>query len=93
MSKEPAKPSESLVQDLLAERRQLKVALERARLELAEAQGNSGEQDTRVPQLQAELTRLRMQLDETRAEVNLLRTERDELRDGIAQAIAQLKAE
>lgn len=93
MSKEPAKPSESLVQDLLAERRQLKVALERARLELAEAQGNSGEQDARVPQLQAELTRLRMQLDETRAEVNLLRTERDELRDGIAQAIAQLKAE
>ena len=34
-----------------------------------------------------------MQLDETRAEVNLLRTERDELRDGISQAIAQLKAE
>lgn len=93
MSKEPGKPSESLVQDLLAERRQLKVALERAKLELAEAQGNPGDQDPRLPQLQAELTRLRTQLDETRAEVNLLRTERDELRDGIAQAIAQLKAE
>ena len=93
MSKEPVKPSESLVQDLLAERRQLKVALERARLELADAQGNAGDQDPRIPQLQAELTRLRTQLDETRAEVNLLRTERDELRAGIAQAIAQLKAE
>ena len=93
MSKEPGKPSESLVQELLAERRQLKVALERARLEVAEAQGSTGDRDPRLPQLQAELTRLRTQLDETRAEVNLLRTERDELRDGIAQAIAQLKGE
>jgi len=91
MSKEPGKPSESLVQELLAERRQLKVALERARLELAEAQGNAGDQDPRVPQLQAELSRLRTQLDETRAEVNLLRTERDELRDGIVKALAALK--
>jgi chromosome segregation ATPase len=93
MSKEPGKPSESLVQELLTERRQLKVALERARLELVDAQGSAGDQDTRIPQLQAELTRLRMQLDETRAEVNLLRTERDELRDGITRAVAQLKAE
>ncbi len=101
MSKEPGKPSESLVQELLAERRQLKVALERARLEVADAarlevadaQGSAGDQDPRIPQLQAELARLRTQLDETRAEVNLLRTERDELRDGITQAIAQLKAE
>ncbi len=93
MSKEPGKPSESLVQELLAERRQLKVALERARLEVAEAQGSAGDQDPRIPQLQAELTRLRTQLDETRAEVNLLRTERDELRDGITQAIALLKAD
>lgn len=92
MSKEPAKPSESLVQQLLAERRELKVALERARLEVAEAQGKAGDQDPRIPQLQAELSRLRTQLDETRAEVNLLRTERDELRDGIVHAIAQLKA-
>jgi len=92
MSKEPGKPSESLVQELLAERRQLKVALERARLELAEAQGNAGDQDPRIPQLQAELSRLRTQLDETRAEVNLLRTERDELRDGIVKALAELRA-
>lgn len=93
MSKQPAdKPSDSLVQQLLTERRDLKVALERARLELAEVQGNAGQQDPRVQQLQAELSRLRTQLDETRAEVNLLRTERDELRDGIVKAIAQVKA-
>ena len=91
MSKEPAKPSESLVQELLAERRALKVALERARLELADARGSSSGPDPRVAQLQAELARLRAQLDDTRAEVNLLRTERDELREGIEHAIAQLK--
>jgi chromosome segregation ATPase len=93
MSKEPAEPADSLVQQLLAERRQLKVALERARIEVADAQGASGGPDPRVAELQAELARLRKQLDDTRAEVNLLRTERDELRDGITQAIAQLKPE
>jgi chromosome segregation ATPase len=92
MSKEPDKPSESLVQQLLAERRELKVALERARLEVEDAKGSAGGPDPRVAQLQAELTRLRAQLDDTRAEVNLLKTERDELRDGIGRAIAQLKA-
>jgi chromosome segregation ATPase len=91
MSKVPAKPAESLVQQLLAERRELKVALERARLEVEDAKGSAGGPDPRVAQLQTELTRLRTHLDETRAEVNLLRAERDELRDGIAHAIAQLK--
>lgn len=81
-----------MIQDLLAENRKLKVGLERAKLELADAQGSAGDQDPRIPQLQAELARLRTQLDETRAEVNLLRTERDELRDGIVHAIAELKA-
>jgi chromosome segregation ATPase len=93
MSKEPAKPAESLVQQLLAERRELKVALERARLEVEDAKGSAGGPDPRVGQLQAELTRMRGQLDDTRAEVNLLRAERDELRDGIAHAIAQVKEE
>jgi chromosome segregation ATPase len=91
MSKEPAKPAESLVQELLAERRELRVALERARMEVADAKGSAGGPDPRVAQLQAKLARLRTTLDDTRAEVNLLRTERDELRDGIAHAIAQLK--
>lgn len=93
MSKEPAKPSETLVQQLLAERRELKVALERARLEVEDAKGSAGGPDPRVAQLQAELTRMRGHLDDTRAEVNLLRTERDELRSGIEHAIAQLKEE
>ena len=92
MSKEPAKPADSLVQQLLAERRQLKVALERARLEVEDARGSAGAPDPRVAQLQAELTRLRTQLDDTRAEVNLLKTERDELKQGIEQAIAQFNA-
>lgn len=92
MSKEPGKPADSLVQQLLAERRELKVALERARLEIEDAKGSSGGPDPRVAQLQAEVKRLRTQLDGTRAEVNLLKTERDELRDGIEQAIAGLKA-
>jgi chromosome segregation ATPase len=91
MSKEPAKPADSLVQQLLAERRELKVALERARLEIEDAKGSAGGPDPRVAQLQAEVTRLRTQLDGTRAEVNLLKTERDELRDGIERAIAGLK--
>ena len=78
MSKEPAKPADSLVQELLAERRQLKVALERARLEVADAQASGGGPDPRLGELHAELVRLRKQLDDTRAEVNLLRTERDE---------------
>jgi chromosome segregation ATPase len=91
MSKAPDKPAESLVQQLLAERRELKVALERARLEIADATGSAGGPDPRVAQLQAELMRLRKQLDDARAEVNLLRTERDELRDGIERAITGLK--
>ena len=91
MSKAPDKPAESLVQQLLAERRELKVALERARLEVEDAKGSAGGPDPRVAQLQAELTRLRGRLDDTRAEVNLLRTERDELRAGITRAIEQLQ--
>ena len=93
MSKPPAAPADSLVQQLLAERRDLKVALERARMELEDAKGSAGGPDPRVSQLQAELMRLRMQLDETRAEVNLLRTERDELRNGIQRAISVIEAE
>lgn len=87
MSSEPTKPSESLVQQLLAERRELKVGMERLRLELADARQSSGGPDPRVGSLQAEVARLRAQLDDTRAEVNLLRAERDELRDGVQRAL------
>lgn len=95
MSKEPTRPSESLVQDLLAERRELKVAVERLKLELADAQANSGGavSDSRVRELQEEVERLRYQLASSRAEATRLREERDDLRTGIEKALEQLAAE
>lgn len=90
MSKEPAKPSESLVQELLSERRALKVTVERLRLELADAQTTAGGPDPRVRELQDEIERLRYQLASARAEAGLAREERDELRVGIERALQQL---
>ena len=90
MSKEPVKPSESLVQQLLAERRELKVIVERLRLELAEAQATTGGPDPRLRELHGEIERLRYQLASTRAEAGLMREERDELRQGVEKALEQL---
>jgi predicted nuclease with TOPRIM domain len=90
MSKEPAKPSESLVQQLLAERRELKVTVERLRLELAETQATKGGPDPRMRELQGEIERLRYQLASVRAEAGLMREERDELRLGVEKALEQL---
>jgi chromosome segregation ATPase len=90
MSKEPAKPSESVVQELLSERRALKVTVERLRLELAEAQTTAGGPDPRLRELQDEIERLRYQLASARAEAGLAREERDELRTGIERALEQL---
>jgi len=90
MSKEQIKPSESLVQDLLAERRELKVAVERLKLELADANPGGGGPDPRLREMQDEVERLRYQLASARAEANQLREERDELRGGIERALEQL---
>ena len=90
MSKEPTKPSESLVQELLAERRDLKVALERLRLELADVRSASRGPDPRVRDLSAEVERLRYQLAHARAESGLLREERDQLREGVEKALEQI---
>jgi len=90
MSKEPAKPSDSLVQQLLAERRELKVTVERLRLELAEAKATTGGPDPRLRELQGEIERLRYQVASTRAEAGLMREERDELRQGVEKALEQL---
>ena len=90
MSKEPTKPSESLVQGLLAERRDLKVALERLRLELADVRTASSGPDPRVKDMTAEIERLRYQLAHARAEAGLLRDERDELRLGVERALEQI---
>ncbi len=89
MSKEPTKPSDSLVQELLAERRELKVAVERLRLELEEARSNSGGPNPRLRELQTEIERLRYQLASARAEAGLMREERDELRLGVERALEQ----
>ena len=93
MSKEQTKPSESLVQDLLAERRELKVAVERLKLELADAGANAGGPDPRLRERQEEIEPLRYQLASARAEVTRLQEERDELRAGIQRALAQLSSE
>jgi chromosome segregation ATPase len=90
MSKEPTKPSESLVQGLLAERRELKVALERLRLELDDVRKASAGPDPRVRDLTTEVERLRYHLAQARAEAGLLRDERDELRRGIEKALEQI---
>lgn len=87
MSKEPARPSESLVQELLAERRELRVAIERLKLELAESRGTSSGPDARLKEMSAEIEKLRYQLASARAEANVMRDERDELRAGIARAM------
>jgi chromosome segregation ATPase len=93
MSKEQTKPSESLVQELLAERRELKVAVERLKLDLADASASAGGPDPRLRELQEEIERLRYQLASARAEANQMREERDELRAGIERAMQQMTAE
>jgi chromosome segregation ATPase len=90
MSKEPTKPSESLVQQLLTERRELKVAVERLRLDLEDAKSSSGGPDPRVDELRAEIERLRYQLASARAEAGVMREERDELRVGVERALQQM---
>jgi chromosome segregation ATPase len=93
MSSEQKKPAESLVQELLAERRELKVQLERARMDLEDANQGSSGPDPRVKDLETEVERLRHQLATARAEANVLRDERDELRAGIEKALEQLAGE
>ena len=93
MSKEPTKPSDSLVQQLLTERRELKVQVERLKLQLADASSNTGGgPDPRVNELQEEVERLRYQLASARAEASQLREERDDLRAGVERALEQLEA-
>ena len=90
MSKEPTKPSESVVQQLLAERRELKVTIERLRLDLAEVKTTAGGPDPRLRGLEGEIERLRYQLASARAEAGLMREERDELRSGIEHVLEQI---
>ena len=97
MSKEPTKPSDSLVQQLLTERRELKIAVERLKIELADAQVSGGGSDPRaareLQELKGEVERLRYQLASARAEANNLRDERDHLKTGIERTLSLLEAE
>ena len=94
MSKEPTKPSDTLVQQLLTERRELKVQVERLKLQLADVPGDSGGgPDPRLKELQEEVERLRYQLASARAEATQLREERDDLRAGVERALEQLEAD
>src|SRR2546429_8734396 len=93
MSKEQTKPSESLVQDLLAERRELKVAIERLKLELADAGAGAAGPDPRLRELQEEIERLRHQLASARGQATQLREEREELRSRLERALEQPTAQ
>jgi septal ring factor EnvC (AmiA/AmiB activator) len=93
MSKEQTRPSESLVQELLAERRELKVAVERLKLELADVQTTGAGPDPRVNELGEEIERLRYQLASVRAELTQMREERDSLRAGIERVLKLMNDE
>jgi len=96
MSNEQTKPSDSLVQQLLNERRELKISVERLKLALADAEASGGASRTQskeVDELRTEVERLRYQLASVRAEATQLREERDHLRGGIEKALAQLDSE
>lgn len=91
MSTEPTKPSESVVQKLLAERRELRIALERMRLELAEVRSTSRGPSPRLNEMEIEVAGLRAQVDDLRAQLRLLSVERDGLREGVLRALDQLR--
>ena len=94
MPEESKKPAESLVQELLAERRNLMVANERLKLELADAKQGTAPADTsRTDELRAEIGRLRQRLDDASADLRVRTEERDALRDGIAAAVKKLEQE
>jgi chromosome segregation ATPase len=72
------------VQQLLAERRELMVAAERARLEVEDLRRRAGRHDPHIQRLEAEVVRLKALLEQVRAE-------RDRLREGIEDAVDQLR--
>jgi predicted RNase H-like nuclease (RuvC/YqgF family) len=73
-----------VVQQLLAERRELKVANERLRIEIEDARSLQSKPDRRLAMLEEENRRLRQELAATRAENELLI-------EGVAQAVEGLE--
>jgi hypothetical protein len=88
---EPAAPD--VVQQLLAERRELKVANERLRIEIDEVRANQvraqGKPDRRLTLLEEENRRLRQELATLRAENEVLLEGVDRALDGLERAVAQ----
>jgi hypothetical protein len=74
----------AVVQQLLAERRELKVANERLRIEIEDARSLQSKPDRRLSLLEEENRRLRQELAATRAENELLI-------DGIVRAVEGLE--
>ena len=89
MSKEPTKPSERWSGAACGKAR----AQGGARTNANRARGRAridGGPDPRVRDLTAEVERLRYQLAQSRAEAGNLREERDELRQGVEQALEKI---
>jgi hypothetical protein len=92
MPAESKKPAESLVQELLAERRNLMVANERLKLELQDARSAQAEMHQPAGKdLELEIAHLKGMLETTRGEVEALARERDELLEGIERALNRLQ--
>ncbi len=79
----PSAPEPTIVQRLLTESRELKVALERARLDVEEARGRASRRDPRLHRLEDENRRLRDQLAAERARA-------DELESAVRAVIQKL---
>ncbi len=77
----PPDAGDGVVQQLLAERRELMVEVERLRLQNADLR-----EDPRVARLEAEVGRLKQLLEQARAE-------RDALRRGVEEALDQLRGD
>jgi hypothetical protein len=75
-----------LVQQLLTERRELLVANERLRLELADLRARESGPDPRLRRLEDENARLRQDLAAVRAQLEVFE-------GGVQKAVAQLEAE
>jgi chromosome segregation ATPase len=73
-----------VVQQLLAEGRELKIANERLRLEIEEARRAAGKPDRRLGLLEEENRRLRQELAAARAE-------HERLLEGVARAVQEME--
>lgn len=79
-------PDEPIVQQLLAERRELKVVAERLRLEIRDLSARVGRPDPRLRSLEAENRRLRDELASAR-------NERDHYREAVIEVNGRLALE